>query len=211
MSYSAHLWVFFLLVFGAVILPGMDMAFILGSALTGGRRHGFAAVAGAVAGAACHSIFVALGIGLLLEMFPWAFDALLLAGACFIAWIAIDILRAAPPRMDARMSAPTSPWRTFRREVANNLLNPHAYLFTLAVFPQFILPDSGPVALQAFVLFLIIAATQTFVYGTIVLLAAQVRQWLAEAPRAQTAMRAAVGVLLLAVALWAGYSGWQRI
>jgi threonine/homoserine/homoserine lactone efflux protein len=49
------------------------------------------------------------------------------------------------------------------------------------------------------------------VYGTIVLLAAHVRQWLADAPRAQAAMRVAVGMLLLVVALWAGYSGWQRI
>src|SRR4051794_20216019 len=112
MSCCAHLWMFFLLVFGAVILPGMDMAFILGSALAGGRRHGFAAVAGAVAGAACHSIFVALGVGLLLKMFPWAFDALLLSGACFIAWIALGILRAPAHAMSADVSSLGSPWRT---------------------------------------------------------------------------------------------------
>lgn len=211
MNCCAQLWVFFLLVFGAVILPGMDMAFILGSTLTGGRRHGFAAVAGAVAGAACHSLFLALGIGLLLKSFPWAFDALLLAGACFIAWIAFGILRAPAQATNTDVSSRASPWRTFRRELANNLLNPHAYLFTLAVFPQFILPDAGAIALQVCVLFLIIAATQTAVYGTIVLLAAQVRQWLAGAPRAQAFMRIAVGVMLLAIALWAGYAGWQRV
>jgi hypothetical protein len=32
MGDSAHLWLFFGLVFGIVILPGMDMAFVLGSA-----------------------------------------------------------------------------------------------------------------------------------------------------------------------------------
>src|SRR4051812_20927045 len=189
MSHSAHLWLFFVLVFSAVILPGMDMAFILGSALTGGRRHGFAAVAGAVAGAACHAVFVALGVGLLLKTLPWAFNVLLLAGACFIAWIALGILRTPPPASTPQPAASGSPRRTFARELANNLLNPHAYLFSLAVFPQFIFPDRGPVAVQAFVLFLIIALTQSIVYGTIVLLAVQVRHWLRDSPRMQRMMR----------------------
>ena len=210
MSYSAHLWLFFGVVFGAVILPGMDMAFILGSALTGGRRHGFAAVAGAVTGAACHCLFVALGVGLLLKTLPWAFDALLLAGACFIGWIALGILRSATAAPSTQVEASGSPWRSWRREALNNLLNPHAYLFTLAIIPQFIFPDRGPLVLQVFALFLIIALTQTCTYGTLVLLAAQVQHGVRAAPRAQAALRIVVGGLLLIAALWAGYTGWQR-
>ena len=42
----AHLWLFFGLVFSVVILPGMGMAFVLGSALVGGHRAGLAAVLG---------------------------------------------------------------------------------------------------------------------------------------------------------------------
>jgi len=210
MGYATHLWLFFVLVFGAVLLPGQDMAFILGSALTGGRRHGFAAVAGAVTGAACHSVFAAAGVGFLLQMFPWAFHALLLAGAVFIAWIGIGILRSAG-RVDASgTTASGSPWRSWRRETANNLLNPNAYLFSLAIFPQFILPQHGPVALQALLLFLIIAATQVGVYGTIVLAAAQTQRWLLGNARAQAHVRIAVGVMLLAVAVLTGWAGWLR-
>jgi len=191
MSYAAQLWLFFVLVFGAVIVPGMDMAFILGSALTGGRRNGFAAVGGAVAGAACHSVFAAVGIGLVLKALPWAFDALLFAGAAFIAWIGFGIVRSArsvrlaPEAIDAAANAgpgadaPTGAVRaaaamhTFLRGTANNLLNPNAYLFSLAVFPQFIRPEHGALALQAVLLWSIIAATQIGVYGTVVLAAAQ--------------------------------------
>ena len=44
MTHYAQLWLFFALVFGVVILPGLDMAYIMGSALSGGRRAGFAAI-----------------------------------------------------------------------------------------------------------------------------------------------------------------------
>jgi len=211
MNYAAHLWLFFVLVFGAVILPGQDMAFILGSALTGGRRHGFAAVAGAVTGAACHSAFAAAGVGLLLKAFPWAFDAMLLAGALFIGWIGVTVLRGAGRSAGANTVASGSPWRSWRRETVNNLLNPNAYVFSLAVFPQFILPQRGAVAWQALVLFLIIAATQTAVYGTIVLAAAQTQRWLAGNLRAQTHVRLAVGLMLLGVAVLTGIACWQRL
>ena len=60
-----QLWLFALLVFGIVALPGMDMAFVLSSTLADGRRGGFAALAGIVAGGIAHTAMGTLGIGLL--------------------------------------------------------------------------------------------------------------------------------------------------
>lgn len=211
MSYAAHLWLFFVLVFGAVLLPGLDFAFILGSALTGGRLQGFSAIAGAVVGAACHSVFATIGIALVLKVFPAAFTVLLLAGTCYIAWIGIGILRTSTPSASPERVAPISPWRTLRRATANNLMNPNAYLFSLAIFPQFIAPDFGPIALQAFVLWLIIAMTQTSVYGAEVLAAARVRQWMIAKPNAETFIRRAVGVMLILVAVLTAIAGWNRL
>ncbi len=85
MNHVEELWLFFALVFGIVVLPGLDMAFVLGSTLAGGRRRGFAALAGIVAGGVCHVVMTALGIGVLLKLIPGAFNALLLAGALYIA------------------------------------------------------------------------------------------------------------------------------
>src|SRR3954468_8576270 len=71
------LWLFALLSIGIMVVPGMDMAFVLSSALVDGRRAGFAAVAGMVAGAVVHVTMGALGIGLLLQVAPAAFNTLL--------------------------------------------------------------------------------------------------------------------------------------
>jgi threonine/homoserine/homoserine lactone efflux protein len=38
LSYSQNLWLFFVLLFGIIVVPGMDMLFVLTNALTGGRR-----------------------------------------------------------------------------------------------------------------------------------------------------------------------------
>ena len=59
------LWLFALLVFGIIAVPGMDMAFVLSSALADGRRGGFAALAGIVTGGFAHVLMGALGVGLL--------------------------------------------------------------------------------------------------------------------------------------------------
>ena len=68
MNHVEQLWLFFALVFGIMVLPGLDMAFVLGSTLAGGRRRGFAALAGVVAGGVCHVVMTALGISVLLEL-----------------------------------------------------------------------------------------------------------------------------------------------
>ena len=77
MTETTHLWLFFVLVFGVVLLPGLDMAYVLASALVGGRRAGMAATAGIVAGGVVHVTMGALGIMAVLRLFPAAFNAVL--------------------------------------------------------------------------------------------------------------------------------------
>jgi threonine/homoserine/homoserine lactone efflux protein len=82
-----------------------------------------------------------------------------------------------------------------------NLLNPKAYLFMLAVFPQFLRPEHGSVARQALVLGLIIAATQAGVYGALALGAGGARDWLAARPGAGIVVNRGAGMLLIGVAM----------
>jgi 3-hydroxymyristoyl/3-hydroxydecanoyl-(acyl carrier protein) dehydratase len=77
---AALLWLFFCFVFGIIIVPGMDMAFVLANALAGGRRLGVYATAGVVAGGVVHVVVGALGVGAVLKLFPALFNLLLFAG-----------------------------------------------------------------------------------------------------------------------------------
>jgi threonine/homoserine/homoserine lactone efflux protein len=210
-TYFAHFWLFFVLVFSVVVLPGMDMAYIMGSALTGGLRAGFAALFGIVTGAACHVTMGTLGIGLLLKLYPAAFNLMLLAGTLYIVWIGWSILKNASA-FDVR---PTENRRTlfatFQRGILTNLLNPKAYLFTLAVYPQFLRPEYGPLAAQALAMWVIIAVTQVSVYGTVVIAANGVRNWLTSNPRSGIIVGRAVGAVLMVAAVLTAFNSWRTL
>lgn len=211
MDHAMQLWLFFLVVFGVVLLPGLDMAFVLGSALTGGRRHGLVAVAGIVAGGVCHVAAAGLGVGLLIKLIPGAFNAVLIGGALYMAWIGWSLLRSRSGGGIAAAGEMLPAGATFRRATLTSLLNPKAYLFMLAIFPQFISPDYGPVWLQCLVLGLIIWATQAGVYGALALGAAGARSWMESRPGAGLALNRGVGVVLVLAAAWTGFAGWQSL
>ena len=80
LAHTSHFWLYFVLVAGIIVLPGMDMAFVMSSCLVNGRSAGAAAVAGIVAGGVVHLCMGALGVGLILTRAPHLFNALLVAG-----------------------------------------------------------------------------------------------------------------------------------
>ena len=206
---TAHLWLFFVMVFGVVLLPGLDMAYVVACSLVGGKRSGLAATAGVIAGGACHVLMGALGIMAVLKLVPAAFNGVLLAGAAYIAWIGVSLLRSraafgALPSTSARTRT-----ATFGQGMATCLLNPKAYLFMLAVFPQFLKPEYGPLWLQALVLWAIIAGCQAGVYGGMALAGDRVRGWLEARPAANLLVARGVGALLLAAALFTAWEGWR--
>jgi Putative threonine efflux protein len=211
MTHYEQLWLFFVLVFGIVVLPGLDMAFVMGSALAGGRSRGFAAVAGIIAGGICHVLMTALGISVLIKLIPGAFNALLLAGALYIGWIGMSLVRSESSFGLHPDTALRSRAATFRQGMLTSLLNPKAYLFMLAIFPQFLRPDYGLLWVQALVMWLIIALNQLCVYGGVALMADRARRWLHGKPAAGMMATRCVGVLLVAAAMFTGFEGWRGL
>lgn len=201
MTHYTHLWLYFVLVSGVILLPGTDMTYVLASALTGGRRGGFAAVAGIITGAAFHMCAAVLGLSVLLKLYPAAFKALLLAGTAYIAWVGFNIAREAVVLRLHPEASVRGPAVAFRQGVVANLLNPNAYLFTLAVIPQFMLPAYGPLWIQGVVLWGIGSVSELAVYGCVTLLAAQIRLRLEGDAKAMARASRVIGMLLMAVAL----------
>lgn len=211
MTEYAQLWLFFLVVLGIVVLPGVDMAYVLGSALSGGRRHGMVAVTGIAVGCIVHVTVGALGIAALLRNVPGVFNLILLAGALYIAWIGITLLRSNGAPTGGEITPPVSSLATFRQAAVVNLLNPKAYLFMLAIFPQFLRPEYGPVWMQAVALGAITVVTVFAVYGSIAFSAGGLRGWLQRKPNAGIMINRVVGLALVLVAILAGIDGWHSL
>ena len=210
------LWLFFALVFGVIALPGMDMAFVAGSTLTSGWRGGTAAVAGVVAGGLVHVVVGATGVATLLLIWPAAFNALLLAGAAYMAWIGWTLLRASahtPTEPGGADAGPATPARshhaTFGRAMLTCLLNPKAYAFMLAVFPAFMAGPGQALLPRVIVMGSIIAATQVLVYGAVAALVLGARQWAGGGPGLQRWALRSVGLLLIGGAVLAVLLAWR--
>lgn len=208
MGESAHLWLFFLVVFGVIALPGMDMAFMLASSVTGGKPAGAAAVAGIVAGGICHVLMGALGIAAVLAVWPALFNTVLVAGALYIGWIGWSLLR-----VDSAITLPAHQGKrrgsVFAQGMLTCLLNPKAYVFMLAIFPQFLRPGEGSIWLQAGALGLITAGTQAGVYGAVAMMSFRARDWLSTGGKGSVLAARSVGALLIGAAIVTVVQGWQ--
>lgn len=134
------------------ITPGVDMALVARSALSGGRRAALATTWGVVVGCLAWAAASALGVAAVLAASATAYDALRLAGAGYLVWLGIGALRrsgrdpvvpaggAAPPRRSA-----------FRVGLLTNLANPKIAVFYGAVLPTFV-PVAADVLLWSLVL-----------------------------------------------------------
>jgi threonine/homoserine/homoserine lactone efflux protein len=162
--------------------PGVDMAFTLVSTLRGGIRDGLAAAAGICAGCGVHTLAAAFGLAALMAASATAFSVVKWAGAAYLAWLAIGMLRtgltataAAPAGSSAAATAGSA--ALFRQGFLTNVTNPKVALFFLALLPQFI--DAGALAKTAAFLFLgAWFVAQGFVFlALFVALVAPLRRW----------------------------------
>ncbi|TIQ12044.1 MAG: LysE family translocator, partial [Mesorhizobium sp.] len=205
--YTENLWLFFILLFGIIAVPGMDMLFVLANALTGGRDRGLAATGGIMLGGMVHTLNGAVGVGLLMHFVPILFKPLLIAGAAYMAFIGITLMRSSITVGDNTPAGSRTAWKAFRQGLVTCLINPKAYLFVLAVYPQFLKPAYGPIWMQATVMGLLTVLTQAAIYGGLAITAGRSRNLLVANPQATALAGRTAGLLLFAVSVFTVWEG----
>jgi threonine/homoserine/homoserine lactone efflux protein len=211
MTYVEALWIFFILLTGIIIVPGMDMIFVLANALTGGRKAGLTATFGIMTGGAFHTAFGAFAVVGLSRLIPSLYAPMLLAGSAYMIWIGLSLMRSliTVNRLEALASRPLG--TIFSQAIITCVLNPKAWLFVLAVYPQFIKPAFGPIWAQALVIGVMVAAMQFVVYGGLGLMASHGRNAMFGNPTLTIWTGRIAGLLLVATALFTMWRGWQGL
>lgn len=200
MTYTQNLWIFFLLLFGIIIVPGMDMFFVMANSLIGGRARGMAATAGIMVGGVFHTIFGAFFVGVITQMAPVILQLILFASATYMAWIGYTLLRSAITVSSIGERSAASLQSAFGQGFITCILNPKAYVFVLAVYPQFIQARFGPVWSQALVMGLLTILTQMTIYGGLGIAAAKSRDLLIANPRVTIWIGRCAGAAFILVA-----------
>ena len=150
---------------------GPDMLLIASRSASQGRVSGFATLAGIQAGTYCHALAAAFGLSQLFLAVPIAYDVVRYAGAAYLLYLAWKTIRS------TEVLAPNAGMRrypvavVFRQGLLTNLLNPKMALFVLALFPQFVEPSAGSVAVQVMVLATVLNLIGLAVNGAVIVMA----------------------------------------
>jgi leucine efflux protein len=142
-----------------VLLPGPNSLYVLSVAARRGIRAGYTAAAGVWCGDTVLMTLSAAGVASLLQANAVLFGIVKYAGAGYLTWLAVGMLRAAwgmwrTRREKAAEERPeaVAGERPFRRAFVVSLLNPKAILFFVAFFVQFVDPGYAYPALSFVVL-----------------------------------------------------------
>ncbi|MEU2154899.1 leucine efflux protein LeuE [Streptomyces sp. NPDC019396] len=144
-----------------VLLPGPNSLYVLSVAARRGVRAGYTAAAGVWCGDTVLMTLSAAGVASLLQANAVLFGIVKYAGAGYLAWLAIGMMRAAWGLWRTRRERvledggpgdPPQGERPFRRAMVVSLFNPKAILFFVAFFVQFVDPGYAYPALSFLVL-----------------------------------------------------------
>ncbi|POG22720.1 amino acid transporter [Aeromonas bestiarum] len=134
--------------FFAIISPGPDFAMVSRNSLLLSRRTGVLTALGIAAGVCVHVTYTLLGVGLLIQQSLWLFNLIKLAGAAYLIFLGIKMLRARPVTHEEAVSQPTlSSLGALRTGFLTNVLNPKTTIFIVSLFMQVLQPQT-PLAVQ---------------------------------------------------------------
>ena len=166
------IWTYVIGAIGIILLPGPNSLFVLSVATARGVRAGYQGAMGVFLGDTILLALVGLGAAGLLRTHPALFMVVKYAGAVYLGWVGVNLLRAALVRWRSSPSElqpdalPEEPafsagmHQPFRRALVISLLNPKAILFLLSFFVQFIDPQYESPAVPFLILSAIIMAAR---------------------------------------------------
>ncbi|MDO1528933.1 LysE family translocator [Fulvimonas sp. R45] len=198
----AKLLAFALVALGLVLTPGPNMLYLISRTLCQGRAAGLLSLAGVGLAFLLYMLCAAFGITALLLTVPLAYDALRLAGAAYLLYLAWQAVRpGGRSPFQLRQLQRDPPRRLFAMGFLTNLLNPKAAVLYLSLLPQFITPGHGSVLLQSVVLGATQMAISLSVNALIVLSAGAIAGFLAARPGWLAVQRWLMGTVLAALAV----------
>ncbi len=202
MPESSSLLAFSAVALGMVLTPGPNMVYLISRSICQGRKAGLISLGGVALGFVFYMLCAAFGITAIVMAVPFAYDALRIAGALYLlylAWQAVKPGGRSP--FQVRDLPQDSPRRLFAMGFVTNLLNPKIAVMYLSLLPQFIDPERGSVLLQS----LALGGTQIMISVTvnavIAIAAGSIAAFLATRPTWLVVQRWLMGTVLAGLAI----------
>jgi len=180
-----------------IVTPGQDMILVMSRSIAQGSAAGVVTAAGVSVGLVGHTVLATLGLGAILRTSEWLFVALKLAGAAYLGYLGIQLLRTKNQELAVLAGAPRSLRRLFFDGALSNVSNPKIAVFYFAFLPQFVVPGAAHPTLSVFVLGLVFAGLTFLVKGPVGLGAGLLSGWLRSRPKALAWLYRTSGAVLI--------------
>jgi threonine/homoserine/homoserine lactone efflux protein len=199
----ARLLTFTATAFVVIAIPGPSVLFVVGRALSGGRRVAVFSVLGNATGEYVQVIAIAFGIGAVITQSVAAFTVLKLLGGCYLIYLGARTFMQRRSLAQA-LSVPgyaRSDRVSFAQGFTVGATNPKTVVFLAAILPQFVSTAAGNVGAQILLLGLVFAGIAVASDTLWALVAGRLRSWFTRSPRRLELVGAAGGLGIAAVGL----------
>ena len=202
------IWTYLIGAVGIILLPGPNSLYVLSVATARGVRAGYQGAFGVFVGDTILLCLTALGAASLLRTHPALFMVVKYAGAAYLTWVGINLIRGAIAKwrsgtpVDVDADAAVSQMvanlqQPFKRALVISLLNPKAILFLLSFFVQFIDPTYDTPAVPFLILGGIIMGLSALYLSALIVAGARLAQGFSRRKRLSSSLSGAVGGLFM--------------
>ena len=202
------IWTYLIGAVSIILLPGPNSLYVLSVATARGVRAGYQGAFGVFVGDTILLCLTALGAASLLRTRPALFMVVKYAGAAYLTWVGINLIRGAIAKwrsgtpVDVDADAAVSQMvanlqQPFKRALVISLLNPKAILFLLSFFVQFIDPTYDTPAVPFLILGGIIMGLSALYLSALIFAGARLAQGFSRRKRLSSSLSGAVGGLFM--------------
>jgi threonine/homoserine/homoserine lactone efflux protein len=193
-----------------IVIPGPGVLFVVGRALSHGRRTALATACGHAGGNYMVAALVAIGLGAILQRSAQVFLIVKLAGAVYLVWLGIHAFRHRKDlasALDTAAPAPRGGWRSAWDGFLVGLTNPKSYILFGAVLPQFVNRAEGNIPAQMLILALVSVSIGAISDCTWAVAASAVRTWFTRSPHRYAMVGGAGGLAMITVGVAVAITG----
>ncbi len=184
------------------LIPGPSLLFMVGRALSAGRREALLTVVGNGFGLFTQMVGVTAGLGPVVAASATAYLVLKVTGVVYLVWLGIGAIRhrralSAEVGSELAAAARTPAIHAMRKGYVVGVTNPKTVVLFAALLPQFVDRTAGPAWLQIVALGAVFTVVAISSDSTVAFVAGRARDWFASSPRRLERIGGTGGVLMV--------------
>lgn len=183
------------------ISPGPSNLYVMARAIAQGTKGGVVAAMGLAVGSLVHVVITALGLSAIFANSPTLYLIIKLMGAAYLMYLGITYWKSkgSGDNEKVKRSKKKSLFSIFQQSVIVEVTNPKTALFFIALLPQFVVPESGPVSQQLLILGIIVTISALPCDILVAVSSSKISNWLLKHERAQQIQDRISGSILFAM------------